>query len=225
MSPLMRRILQLLALVGVQGLCLLASAGTLAWPAAWWYLGLYVLLLMVGSVALVPHRREVIEERSRGSHGAKRWDLWITRLMGIPTLGLLIVAGLDRRWHWASALPAWAFLTGVVLFVAGYGLVLWAMYVNRFFSQVVRIQSERGQTTITTGPYRLVRHPGYLGMSTSMTGATLLLGSVYGFACLAVYLVLIVSRTRLEDRTLVEELPGYSAFAARTRFRLLPGVW
>jgi protein-S-isoprenylcysteine O-methyltransferase Ste14 len=174
---------------------------------------------------MLPNRTEVVAERSRGIEGGKGWDLWITRLMPIPTLGLLAPAGLDQRWNWTPPLPLWIRLLGGLAFAAGYVLVVWAMYTNRYFSQVVRIQSERGHVAITDGPYRLVRHPGYLGMTASMIGCVFLLDSLWGLTCLALYLVLVITRTALEDRTLQAELPGYAEFADRTRYRLIPGIW
>jgi protein-S-isoprenylcysteine O-methyltransferase Ste14 len=225
MSPILKRIIQLLILVLVQAVCLFASAGTLRWPAAWWYLGLYLALLGIGAAILLPARPEVVAERSRGAQGAKPWDKWITRLIGIPTLGVLIVAGLDQRFSWTTPLPIWVWLLGVAAFIAGYGLVLWAMASNPFFSQVVRIQSERGHVAMTGGPYHIVRHPGYLGMTTSMLGAVLLLGSAWGLIGFVLYLALILTRTALEDRTLRAELPGYSEFALQTKYRLIPGIW
>jgi protein-S-isoprenylcysteine O-methyltransferase Ste14 len=219
------RIVQLLVLVLIQSALLFVSAGTVRWPAGWWYIGLYVLMLAGASLVMIPRRREVIEERSRGMKGGKSWDLWITRLMAIPTLGLLAVTGLDQRWSWTPPLPNGIRLSGGLLFILGYLLVLWAMYVNKYFSQVVRIQTERDHHAITAGPYRMVRHPGYLGMIASMLGAVFILDSLYGLICFALYLALIVTRTALEDHTLHAELPGYSDYSAHTRYRLIPGLW
>ena len=225
MSPIILRILQLLVLVLLQAILLFASAGDLSWSAGWWYIGLYVLMLAAASFVMIPHRREVIEERSKGAKGGKRWDTWLTQLMILPSLGLLVLAGLDQRWSWTAPLPVWVRLTGGLIFLLGYALVLWAMYANKFFSQVVRIQAERGHVAVTAGPYRIVRHPGYLGMTTSMLGAVFLLDSLYGLVCFIVYVILIIIRTRREDQTLRAELPGYPEYAARTRFRLIPGLW
>jgi protein-S-isoprenylcysteine O-methyltransferase Ste14 len=224
-SPIFLRILQLLVLMLIQTALLFVSAGTLGWSAGWWYIGLYVLMLAAASFVMIPNHREVIEERSKGAQGGKRWDYWLTRLLIIPSLGLLVLAGLDQRWSWTPPLPAWIRLSGGLLFFLGYALVLWAMYANKFFSQAVRIQTERGHVAVTGGPYRIVRHPGYLGMTTTLLGAVFLLDSLYGLVCFLLYLVLIILRTRLEDRTLLAELPGYTEYAARTKIRLVPGLW
>ena len=225
MTPVFRRIMQLLGLVVIQAFLLFVSAGSLLWSAGWWYVGLYIAMLGVASFIILPNRVEVVEERSRGTSGGKTWDLLITRLMIIPTMGLLILAGLDQRWNLTPPLSPWLRLFGGLLFIAGYALVVWAMYVNKYFSQVVRIQKERGHTAVTQGPYRIVRHPGYLGMTTSLLGAVFLIDSLWCLVCFALYVILIVIRTTLEDRTLLLELQGYVEYAAHTKYRLIPGLW
>lgn len=225
MSPILKRIFQLLMLVILQAVILFVSAGSLRWSAGWWYIGLYFALLLVASVILLPTRSEVVAERSKGTKGGKSWDLWITRLIAIPTLGVLALAGLDQRWNWTLPLPLWVRLIGALGLGAGYAMVVWAMYSNPYFSQVVRIQSERDHIAVTSGPYRFIRHPGYLGMTISMLGTVLLLDSLWGLICFALYLVLVITRTTLEDRTLRAELPGYPDYVSHTKYRLFPGIW
>ncbi len=226
MSPILRRITQLLALVFLQGVLLFAGAGTLGWRAAWWYIGLYLAMLVLASLVFLPGHAEVVSERSRGAQDGKGWDVLITRLMILPALGLLLAAGLDERLGWSAPLPVWARALGGLGLVIGYAIVLWAMSANPYFSQVVRIQSERGHVALSDGPYRIVRHPGYLGMIISYLGSLLLLDAPWaGLACFALYLSLVLIRTTLEDRTLQAELPGYADYAQRTRFRLVPGLW
>ena len=225
MSPLIKRITQLLILVVIQAALLFLSAGSLKWTPGWWYIGLYVLMLFLASFIMIPKRPEVIAERSSGTSGGRRWDLRVTRLMSIPTLGLLVLAGFDHRWNWTAPLPLWLRIAGATAFIFGYIIVLWAMFCNPYFSQVVRIQKERGHVAVTGGPYRLVRHPGYLGMTSSMLGSVFILDSILGLICFALYLALILYRTSMEDRTLRNELEGYAEYAAKTRYRLIPGVW
>jgi protein-S-isoprenylcysteine O-methyltransferase Ste14 len=216
---------QLGVLTGVQGTVLLGCAGTFGWPAAWLYLGLYVTMLVVCALVLLPQRSGVIDERSRGQAGAKPWDLVLTRLMAVTSLAVLVVAGLAQRWQWEPESGPVARAVGVVLFVAGFALILWAMTANPFFSQVVRIQDERGHAAVTDGPYRLLRHPGYVGMITSMAGAVLLLGSPWAWIPAVLYGAVLVVRTAREDATLIQELPGYREYAGRTTHRLVPGIW
>jgi protein-S-isoprenylcysteine O-methyltransferase Ste14 len=209
----------------LQAALLFISAGSVRWLAGWWYIGLYILMLAGASFVMLPTRREVVEERSKGTKGGKAWDLYLTRLMIIPSFGLLIVSGLDERWGWTPPLQTWIRLLGVSFFLLGFMLVLWAMYTNKYFSQTVRIQTERGHTAVTSGPYRLVRHPGYLGMIISLLGAVFILDSLWGITCFAFYLAVIITRTAFEDRTLQAELPGYREFTQKTKYRIIPGVW
>jgi protein-S-isoprenylcysteine O-methyltransferase Ste14 len=138
---------------------------------------------------------------------------------------MLAVAGLNERWGWAPQLPSWLVVLGVALFVLGFAVVVWAMTANPFFSQVVRIQTERGHTVVSDGPCRVLRHPGYAGLSVSALGSALLLGSVWAVLLWAGYVALTVLRTSLEDSTLAGELAGYREYQARTRYRLLPAIW
>jgi protein-S-isoprenylcysteine O-methyltransferase Ste14 len=225
MSPILQRVFQLLGLIVIQAALLFVSAGTLRWSAGWWYIGLYFLLVLIASFIMLPHRSEVVAERSRGTAGAKSWDLWVTRGIAVPSLGLLVLAGLDERWNWTAPLPLSVRVFGGLAFGLGYALVIWAMYTNQYFSQVVRIQTERGHVAVTNGPYQYVRHPGYIGMLTSFFGAAFLLDSLYGLICFALYAPLVILRTALEDRTLRAELPGYAEYAGRTCYRLIPGLW
>jgi protein-S-isoprenylcysteine O-methyltransferase Ste14 len=140
-------------------------------------------------------------------------------------MAMWIVAGLDRRWQWSLPLPAWAVAAGWGLAIAGSAFVFWAMTNNRFFAAVVRIQTERGHTVQTGGPYTWVRHPGYAGATAFTLGLPLILGSRWTYVPAAVVVVLTLVRTALEDATLRRELAGYAAYASRVRYRLMPGIW
>lgn len=217
--------LQLLLLTALQAAVLFLAAGTLAWAAGWLYVGLYAALLVIAALLFLPGHADVVAERNRGTAGGKAWDIRITRLQAIPTLAILAVAGFDARLGWTTPLPwGWRGL-GIALFVVGYALVLWSMATNAFFSEVVRIQTERGHVVVTSGPYAIVRHPGYLGMLTSALGSVALLDSPWSIVPWAVYGALVVTRTVLEDRTLRAELAGYDEYSTRTRYRLAPGLW
>jgi protein-S-isoprenylcysteine O-methyltransferase Ste14 len=220
-----RRMVQLFVLMLLQAAVLFVAAGTLAWPAGWLYLGLYAVLIAAAAVALLPGHTELVAERARGTEGAEPWDRVVTRLIAVVTVALLAVAGLDERWAWTAPLPLAVRALGAALLSGGYVLVLAAMRANPFFSQVVRIQTERGHRAVTAGPYRVVRHPGYLGMLASALGTVGVLDAPWSLVPWAGYTALVLTRTVLEDRTLRSRLPGYAEYATRTRWRLLPGLW
>jgi protein-S-isoprenylcysteine O-methyltransferase Ste14 len=204
---------------------LFGCAGTLRWAWAWaWLSG--VLLLQLATVWILAwHSPDLLAERSRLQPGTKNWDKVILPVMVVaaPLLGMA-AAGVEHRIRgesWPVRTPAAAMLVTI----AGGAVTAAAMYANRFFSTTVRIQSERGHVVVTGGPYRAVRHPGYVGMLLVYAALPFALGSRWALGPAALTVVLLVVRTGLEDRTLRVELPGYAEYAAKVRYRLLPGVW
>jgi protein-S-isoprenylcysteine O-methyltransferase Ste14 len=134
-------------------------------------------------------------------------------------------AGLDDRFHWSSHMSPLAFVAGVAVAMLGSALIVWAIRSNPFFSSVVRIQKDRGHTVVSDGPYRFIRHPGYAGMSAFTLATPLILGSYWAFAPAAVTTAVTLLRIALEDQTLHNELEGYTGYARRVRYKLLPGIW
>ena len=175
--PIVRRLVQIGAVVVVYAVLLFVSAGRWDWVAGWAYLGIYVAFIAVNAVVMLPSRRELIAERGRVAGNVQRWDLVLAALYLVCGAALLVVAGLDERRGWTPAWPMWVPVAGGVLMTAGYSLFSWAMASNPFFSTVVRLQEDRGQTVVTAGPYRFVRHPGYLGGLLTTLGTPFLLGS------------------------------------------------
>jgi protein-S-isoprenylcysteine O-methyltransferase Ste14 len=205
---------------------LFASLGRLDWPMAWVYLGLVIVGMSITTILLARTHPDLIEERSHIGEGVKSWDKVLARLMALGTLlPTLIIAGLDRRWGWSPTVPLYVEIVGAVLFALGTSWVSWAMVSNRFFAPVVRIQKDRGHRVVTTGPYRFVRHPDYVGIMVCGIAVPLMLGSVWSLVPAAIGWVVAVVRTALEDRTLQNELEGYKEYASRVRYRLIPGVW
>jgi protein-S-isoprenylcysteine O-methyltransferase Ste14 len=142
--------------------------------------------------------------------------------IGFP---LVIVAGLDHRFGWSPAFPVWLNVLGLILIALGYGFAVWALVENRFFYSVVCIQMDRGHEVCDSGPYRIVRHPGYAGNILPLPGIVLALSSVWTIIPAVAALIIAIIRTALEDRTLQEELPGYRDYAQQVRYRLIPGVY
>ncbi|MBX5054769.1 isoprenylcysteine carboxylmethyltransferase family protein [Rhizobium lentis] len=200
---------------------LFASAGTIALPGFWAYLAIIAVVMIVSFAALDP---DLLRERMRP--GGEKPPISL-RVFSLVLFLHWIVAGLDRgRFHWSDNVPDW--LQGVCLFTvaAGYALALWAMRVNRFFSSVIRIQADRGQHVVSTGPYAFVRHPGYTAGFLIIAASGPALGSWLAAALVVLFsLPFLLYRTITEDRILRAELIGYSDYAARVQWRLLPGIW
>lgn len=204
-------------------LCLLA--GRLDWVMAWVLLAVMAVCLMINLAVLRRVNPEVIDERLHIREGIKGWDKVLNAIVGVVVFSTLIVAGLNQRYGWSPQIPLWLQLAAVVPVVLGDLFFLWGMAVNKFFSKYVRIQEERGHYVVTAGPYQYVRHPGYVGWIVMWSGMTLMLGSLWAFLPAGLTVLLVLVRTVLEDRTLREELEGYSEYAERVRYRLLPGIW
>jgi protein-S-isoprenylcysteine O-methyltransferase Ste14 len=219
------RLIQVLASTGLIGVLLFVCAGRIDWMAAWVFLALSTVVFATAGVYAVRKNPEVVNERGKGAEGAKTWDRILTSVYAVFLFGIYIIAGIDAgRFQW-SVMPLWVQVLGSIGFVAGMVWMYWAMLSNPFLSQVVRIQSERGHTTVSTGPYRFVRHPMYVGILVSYGSTPLLLGSWLALVPFAVMGTLLVIRTALEDKTLHAELPGYPEYAQRVRYRLVPGIW
>jgi protein-S-isoprenylcysteine O-methyltransferase Ste14 len=198
----------------------------------WWQAWVYALLIVAAGVGgrILGERRHpgLTAERQNVEkiQNAKAWDKVLAPLMALSiSFPLVIVAGLDHRFGWSPVFPLWLIVLGIFLIALGYAISAWAFIENRFFSSVVRIQKDRGHAVCDSGPYRIVRHPGYAGNILPLLGIVLALSSLWTIIPAVVALVIAVIRTALEDQTLQEELPGYRDYARRVHYRLIPGIY
>lgn len=169
---------------------------------------------------------ELINERSKLGEGIKSWDKLLLSLSALIYVITIVLAGLDSgRYHWTLNFSWSLSITGVILMVIGQVIFLTARAQNNFFSSVVRIQKERGHVVCDKGLYKIVRHPGYLGMIITLTGIPLITTSVISFIPTLVAIILLLVRTSLEDKTLNNELEGYTEYTTKTRNKLIPFVW
>jgi len=203
-----------------------------AWDIDWWQAWVYSLLFFTAGIggriwAEQRHPGLTAERQNiENIQNAKAWDKVLAPLMAVSvSFPMVIVAGLDYRYNWSPEFPLWFSVVGFMLIALGYAFAAWALVENRFFSSVVRIQTERGHVVCDTGPYRFVRHPGYAGNILPLFGIVLALGSVWTLIPAAVATIITVIRTVLEDQTLQEELLGYRDYAQRVRYRLIPGIY
>jgi protein-S-isoprenylcysteine O-methyltransferase Ste14 len=177
------------------------------------------------AIVILRFNPDLLAERLGARKGGKLWDTVIMSIAGLSELARLIVAGLDQRYGWTGAFPFAAQIAALLVCALGYALGVWAAASNAFFSQIVRIQTERGHTVATGGPYKYVRHPGYVGVILHELATPVLLGSWWALILGGLNAILLVVRTALEHRTLQAELPGYADYARQVRNRLLPGIW
>lgn len=221
-----RLLLQNTILTAAMGTLLFAAAGTLHWPAAWVFLATFVLLsplcgwwlYRIDPALLAERLRPVLQKDQPAA------DKGFMIVFIVAMLGWLVGMGLDRR-HLASDMPLALQALGLMLYLASTLFTLWVFRENSFAAPVVKLQAERAQRVISTGPYAYVRHPMYSGMILFFASVPLILGSTWGLAIAPLFLALLAVRIRIEERTLMAGLPGYADYAARVRYRLLPGVW
>jgi protein-S-isoprenylcysteine O-methyltransferase Ste14 len=207
----------------VMGVALFWSAGRIDWWPAWAALAVMAAWTIATAAVILRWNPALLIERLGPRKGAKHWDLAIMSALGLTQLARYIVAGLDERYGWTGGIPLGAQATALLACVLGYALVVWATRSNAFFSQIVRVQP--GQTVMMGGPYRYVRHPAYLGAILFELAVPVLLASWWAFVASGLGLILLILRTALEDRVLLVELMGYSEYARRVRYRLVPGIW
>lgn len=202
-------------------------AGRWDWGMAWAVAAAMAIATVASRLLIFKKNPDLLIERANSmkAENTKPWDKFLAPAMATTPLLILVVAGLDDRFRWSVQFSMGLQVTGLVLVVVGFSTGTWAMVVNRFFSSVVRIQTERGHHVVDSGPYAIVRHPGYTGNLIACLGFPLALSSVWAFGPAIIVLAVTIVRTWLEDRTLREELSGYADFARRTRFRLIPAIW
>ena len=209
----------------LQAVILFLAAGRLNWTWAWVYLGICLVSVSINGTFMLRTSPETIAERGRPKE-TKDWDKVVSGLWSLALfLVLPLVAALDVRFGWTRELSAAWHIAGAVVLAVGLGLGGWAMIANAYFSTAVRIQSDRGQTVCRTGPYRFVRHPGYVGFILQSLGIPFLLGSLWALIPGITAAALMIIRTSFEDRMLQAELPGYRDFVQEVRYRLVPGIW
>jgi len=203
------------------GTMLSLIAGTWSLPMLWAYIGVLTMLMIYAMAFIDP---DLVRERRKPGPGAR--DKHVLILLRLLFWASLVIAAIDiGRTHWSDTVPRALQIAALIGFAAAFGLAIRAMIVNRFFSAVVRLQTDRGHHVVTDGPYRIVRHPGYVGIIVGCMCSPLALGSwlaaVLMIACIAIFL----RRTVLEDRFLLGNLDGYAQYADRVRYRLVPGLW
>jgi protein-S-isoprenylcysteine O-methyltransferase Ste14 len=214
----------------VMGLLMLAvilflPAGRMDWVMGWALVGIMLAWSTATALVAILRAPELLAERVGPKKGAKTWDTVIMSIVGLTTIARCVVAGLDERSGWTTGISLPLQIAMLAVAVLGYALVVWATAANAFFSEILRIQKERGHTVATGGPYQFVRHPGYVGTILFELAVPVMLGSWWALIPGGLGALLFVVRTALEDRTLLEELDGYREYAQRVRHRLLPGVW
>ncbi len=200
-------------------------AGTIRWVRGWLFIIIFFSSESLSAYYLWQKNPELLIARSHLHKGTKRWDKILLSFLFPVLISVFVVAALDDgRFHW-SFVPWWLSLLGYLLCFIGFGIGISAGKVNKFAEPTVRIQTDRGHKLVDSGPYRIVRHPGYVGGILMFFGIALALGSLWALIPVFVLFILLLIRTELEDRTLQRELQGYREYTNRVHYKLIPHVW
>jgi len=213
--------------LGLMGVLLFSAAGTSRWPQAWAFLGIFAAGSFAFGAWLIRRDPALLAARlgPLAQRGQPLWDrVFLLVFIGV-WCGWLVLMALDaRRWH-TSRVPAWLNALGGLLVVAGFLATMLVFRENSFAAPVVRVQAERGQRVVDTGPYAIVRHPMYASAVVYLVGMPLLLGSWLGLLVVPLMIAAMAPRAVMEERLLERELPGYAEYVRRVRYRLVPGLW
>jgi len=221
-KDIIRRLIQVFSVLILQGAILFIAAGTLSWKWAWYVLLLGLFLLIINLILLPA---ELVEERGRKKENVKKWDRILTSIISLPTILMYVFSGLDHRFNWTGDVHIIMNIAGLVLIFLGSMIFTWSMVSNKFFSTLVRLQTDRQHTVVTEGPYKYVRHPGYLGYMIFTLATPIALGAFWGLVFSGIIGILLIVRTALEDATLKKELPGYAEYTENVKYKLIPLLW
>lgn len=223
----LRSIILMVIVVFVVPFLPMIISGAWDWWEAWAYGILGVFSFVISRALAAKRHPDILAERSRSIElqDAKSWDKVLAPMLAFGSVLILIIAGLDKLLSWTQPFSTSVNVIALIVIVLGFVFSSWALIENRFFSGVVRIQTDRGHHVVTTGPYRIVRHPGYSGALWSYLAMPLLLDSVWAFIPAILLTGVVVLRTSMEDQTLQNELSGYREFTQKTKYRLIPGIW
>ena len=226
MQILKQMLVQTIGFFALFALALFLPAGTLTWTAGWVFLALFFGFFIAMNTWLFRHNPGLLEERMKLSRpDQKGWDKLLFPLLLVFSIAWLVFMALDAvRFHW-SQVPEWLQGIGVMILLCSFYLLFLTFRENSYLSTVVRIQEERGQKVISTGPYHYVRHPMYAAILLFVVGTSMLLGSLYGVLVGLVFMIVLARRAVLEERTLQQELPGYAAYMGQVKYHLIPFVW
>jgi protein-S-isoprenylcysteine O-methyltransferase Ste14 len=205
---------------------LFGIVGRWNWWMGWALSGIYIFWTVASAILILPVNPEMLAERARPHAGTKKWDMVILTVIGFLMIAEYVIASLDVRLGWSLQLPLTLKIIGLVAAAFGYDfLLVWAMVSNAFFVATVRIKTDRQHKVVSSGPYRYLRHPGYLGTLLLHWGVPLMLNSLWAIIPAIIITLVIIVRTILEDKTLQTELAGYKEYVEQVCYRLLPGIW
>jgi len=226
MSLKAKVIVQCMLTAVVVGAMLFLPAGTWKYWQGWIFLGLLMIPMVAAAIYFVERDPQLVERRLQAKEKVGEQKL-IMNLAKPIFLVAFLLPGLDFRFGWSrrtfGAVPIWLMICSGAIALAGYLMTYWVMSANSYASRIIQVEKE--QRVISIGPYRIVRHPMYLGGIISILFTPLALGSYWALPVFALIIPIIILRLLNEEKILRQELAGYSEYCRNTRFRLIPLVW
>lgn len=223
----LRAVVQMVFFIIVVPLLPLLISWRWDWWEAWVYAAIGILGFIISRALAARRNPDLLRERAKflQHEDAESWDRVLSPLVGLGGGLIPLVVGLDELFGWSPAYSLPAKIISLVGLLFGYFLGAYALIENAYFSGMVRIQKDRNQRVISSGPYAWVRHPGYTGALVFYILSPVFLDSVWAFIPVIILIVVTIIRTSLEDKTLQEKLDGYRQYSERVRYRLIPGIW
>ncbi|MFL7893596.1 MAG: methyltransferase family protein [Anaerolineales bacterium] len=197
------------------------------WWEAWVYAIISILTFAISRMLAAHRHPDIVAERARflQHENTQTWDQKLTPLLGLVGILVMVVCGLDELLGWSPIFSLALKMIALVIILAGHVLGTYALMENRYFSGTVRLQADRDQQVVLSGPYQWIRHPGYAGALLADMAIPIFLDSIWAYLPTSLLIALFILRTALEDRFLQDELAGYRDYTKRVRYRLIPGVW
>jgi protein-S-isoprenylcysteine O-methyltransferase Ste14 len=217
-----RAILRVIISIGLMFVILFGSAGRWDYWHGWIFFLLHIYVTMFAWL-IIPS--ELLQERTKPGPGTKEWDYIFFIFFSLLYITPYVAASDGGQYHWTGDFPLWVNVLAFIIIFLGYSLTILSVWRNRFFSMTVRIQEDRGHYVIDKGPYAFIRHPGYAGTILSYFGIPFALNSLWALIPAGLLAIVFIIRTYMEDVTLQKELPGYTDYAARVKYRLIPRIW
>lgn len=212
--------------ITITALVFFLASGEINHLRVWIYSGVYVVGGLIIGVILIKKSPKLLNNRGKKQEGTKQFDTYILLTYFLFSIILTpLIAGIDKRLNLSYAMPFYSLYAGIILYILSAIFSTWAMLHNPFFEGNLRIQKDKNHTVINTGPYKIVRHPGYLGMLSASIALVLALGSIAACIPLIIMILLIIIRTYYEDITLQKELIGYAEYCNEVTYRLIPFIW
>jgi protein-S-isoprenylcysteine O-methyltransferase Ste14 len=206
-------------------LCFLVAAQTFSSLQGWLYFSLYFLISIITLIVMMKNHQETLSERGKNHENTMRWDkILLAIYVPLSFYGIYIAAGLDVRYNGSTFNLLWLII-GIALFLISSVFMLWPILENKHFESTARIQQDRNQIVITSGPYRIIRHPGYSSIILWAISVPLIFGSILTAVVSSIIVIIIIIRTHLEDTMLQKELNGYREYCLSVKYRLIPYIW